>query len=31
MMHQFSVGLKDDDVDENDPIHADPPVADDGS
>jgi FtsP/CotA-like multicopper oxidase with cupredoxin domain len=26
MMHQFSVGLKDGDVDPNDPIHADPAV-----
>jgi FtsP/CotA-like multicopper oxidase with cupredoxin domain len=25
MMHQFSVGLKETDVDDNDPIHADPP------
>ena len=24
MMHQFSVGLKSDNIDENDPIHADP-------
>ncbi|SEQ82893.1 multicopper oxidase family protein [Microlunatus flavus] len=29
MMHQFSVGLKSDDVDDNDPIHADPAVDDD--
>lgn len=29
MMHQFSVGLKSDDVDDNDPIHADPAVSDD--
>ena len=28
MMHQFSVGLKDGDVDENDPIWADPPADD---
>jgi FtsP/CotA-like multicopper oxidase with cupredoxin domain len=28
MMHQFSVGLKSDDVDDNDPIHADPAVDD---
>ena len=29
MMHQFSVGLKADDVDENDPIWADPATGDD--
>jgi FtsP/CotA-like multicopper oxidase with cupredoxin domain len=31
MMHQFSVGLKDTDVDDNDPIYADPAVWDDDS